>query len=319
MRRLALLVGVGVLALLPAAPVGALLSETTETIDTTTDALADALVGDDEPLLVEWSALLPGFTDGYDPSSSNECKAGQPGCVQALIREMERRLERYGCDHNSLFALAYLRTTEEYQRASNEPGFFADPRFLNHYDAVFARFYFDAEDGWRAGSHAEVDPAWQVAFAAADASEVTSTGNLLLGMNAHINNDLPFTLATIGLVAPDGTSRKPDHDKVNQFLNRLSEPMRAEIVARYDPAFGDGDLPGTLDDSAIMQVIVTWREAAWRNAERIVNAPTPAQRALVEAEIRVAAGLEAEAIRAAYAYAPLRSPAARDAHCAEHR
>ena len=47
---------------------------------------------------------------------------------------------------------------------------------------------------------------------AAKGRQVTGLGNLLLGMNAHINRDLPFVLYSIGLTAPDGSSRKPDHD-----------------------------------------------------------------------------------------------------------
>jgi hypothetical protein len=37
---------------------------------------------------------------------------------------------------------------------------------------------------------------------------VTGSGDLLLGISAHVNRDLPFVLASLGLVAPDGTSRK---------------------------------------------------------------------------------------------------------------
>jgi hypothetical protein len=307
MRRIAALITA--VLLLPAGSASAL----TSTIDAIVD---DTLDGDSEPLLLEWSELLPGLTPGHEPSSSNDCKKGHVNCLKSIIREMERRFNRHGCEHNSLFALAYLRTTEEYLRAWHEPGFFEDPAFLNHYDAVFATYYFDAENAWRKERFDRVDPAWQVALAAADAREVTSSGNLLLGMNAHINNDLPFTLADIGLVAPDGTSRKADHDAVNRFLNRVTIPLRVEIVERLDPSFGDSDVPGTFDESATMQMIIAWREAAWRNAERLVNAPSEAHRAAVAAEIKAGAGLVAETIRAATAYGPLRDSADRDAHCA---
>jgi hypothetical protein len=319
-RRTVTLLLAGVMALAAALPAGALLETTTSTVDDTASIVEETgdtlLASDGDPLLLEWSAVLPGFTAGHDPSSDNECKKGQVNCVHRIIREMERRVARAGCAHRSLFGLAYLRTTEHYLAAWNEPGFFDDPAFLNHYDAVFARFYFDAEDAWAAGRVLDVDPAWRVAFAADEAKAVTSGGNMLLGMNAHINNDLPFTLAAIGLVAPDGTSRKPDHDKVNQFLNRVTIPLREEIVARLDPAFGDSDAPGTLDESALMALIASWREGAWRSAERLVSAGSEAERAQVELEIKEAAHLSAVAIRDANAYGPLRTSEVRDAHCA---
>src|SRR5688572_6047247 len=47
-------------------------------------------------------------------------------CVEKVIREMQKRYDRLWstCDHKGIFALAYLLTTKEYQRASLEPGFF---------------------------------------------------------------------------------------------------------------------------------------------------------------------------------------------------
>jgi hypothetical protein len=267
----------------------------------------------DDPLFVNWAEVLPGLTTGYDPSDANECKSGKIQCVDAVIREMERRLDRLAaaCDHNALFALAYLRTTEEYRRAAVEPGFFDDPGFVNHEDAVFARYYFEAYDNWYQRNKADqVAPAWQIAFRAADDKAVTGTGNVLLGISAHINRDLPFVLAEIGLVAPDGTSRKADHDKVNEFLNRVE--FYEEASRRFDPSISSESAPGTI------HLIIGWREQAWRNAERLVAAATDAERALVAQSIEDAAAVEAELIRASTAYGLLQSSDARDAHCAVH-
>jgi hypothetical protein len=48
---------------------------------------------------------------------------------------------------------------------------------------------------------------------------------MLLGINAHVQNDMPFVIAALGVRQPDGTSRKPDHDLVNEVLNRGYEPV----------------------------------------------------------------------------------------------
>jgi hypothetical protein len=221
---------------------------------------------------------------------------------------MTRRFDELevSCDHNTLFSLTYLRTTEEYRRAVVEPGFFTDPHFVNHQDVVFARYYFDAWDAYRSGPLSRVSRAWQLAFSAADQQRVSGTGNILLGMSAHVNRDLPYVLAAIGLVKPDGSSRKPDHDKVNVFLNRVVEPLFDECASRYDPTVDDTQLNGTqLDEAALLQMLVGWRELAWRNAELLVSAPTPAARALVEAQIEQAATIEANLIIVATSYAPL--------------
>ena len=166
---------------------------------------------DDPPPFIPWSSLLPGLTDEYNPSSANDCVAGRINCVRAVIREMERRFEPLGrsCDHNSAFALAYLRTTQTYLWAAEQPGYFQDTPWVNHEDAVFAKYYFNAYDNWLAGNRSQVPQAWLIAFDSAAARRTTGSGDLLLGMSAHINRDLPFTLAAIGMVTPEGESRSP--------------------------------------------------------------------------------------------------------------
>jgi hypothetical protein len=261
----------------------------------------------EDPLFIGWTDLLPSFTTGYDPSSENDCKAGRIQCVDAVIREMERRYDPLldVCSHSAMFSLTYLRTTEQYRASATTEGFFTDPGFINHQDMVFARYYFDAWDDYYHpnGSSDPVSDSWRIAFEMADGRKVSGTGSMLLGMSAHVNRDLPQVLASIGLVKPDGTSRKPDHDKVNQFLNQVIEPLIDEAAARLDPTVDDGQIDGTtMDETGMLQILVSWREHAWRNAERIANATTEAERAAVIADIERQAAMEANLIAAATSY-----------------
>ena len=97
--------------------------------------------------------------------------------------------------------------TEEYRRTVESPTFSTTPAFVNHEDVIFARYYFAAHDAWDARRTEEVAPAWRVAFAAARDRAVSANGNLLLGINAHVQRDLPFVLYNIGR-RPDGGSGK---------------------------------------------------------------------------------------------------------------
>jgi hypothetical protein len=264
----------------------------------------------EEPLFVGWTDLLPSFTAGYDPSSENDCKAGRIQCVDAVIREMEQRYDPLldACSHSAMFSLTYLRTTEQYRASATTEGFFTDPGFINHQDMVFARYYFDAWDDYYSpnGSSEPVSESWRIAFQQADGRKVSGTGSMLLGMSAHVNRDLPQVLAAIGLVKPDGSSRKADHDKVNQFLNQVIEPLMDEAAARLDPTVDDGQVDGTtMDETGTLQLLVSWREHAWRNAERIANAPDEASRQQVIADIERQAAIEAWAIVAATSYSPV--------------
>jgi hypothetical protein len=68
----------------------------------------------------------------------------------------------------------------------------------------------------------------------------------------------------------------------------------------------DTQIGGTLlDEAAFLQLLVSWREGAWRNAELLANAPTVPARTLVEAEIERVSAIEANLIIVATAYAPL--------------
>lgn len=254
-------------------------------------------------------------------SASPACQRGSLACVDSVIREMTARFDSLAarCDHRAVFALLYLRTTEAYRRAVAErPPFFTDNAWVNQEDALFADYYFRAIDA-SAIAPATVPPAWQVTFDAAMRREVTGTGDILLGMNAHINRDLPFVLEAMGLTRPDGSSRKPDHDRINEVLRRvLQGPVIAEAARRFDPSIATLDVPGTRLDSAVfLGLVAAWRERAWHNAVRLSQAGSQAVRQLVANEIEQVAAAEALAIRATNGHLPLlTSTTARDGYCA---
>src|SRR5439155_13117267 len=205
----------------------------------------DAVASYPQGLFPNWPALVP--PDNQDSPgklllSLDFCQDGGMECPRDTIDEMIRRwrpLDR-ACDHKAVFALTYLRTTQTYYRTvRRDPGFFSDLAWINHEDAVFGKLYFQAYDRYQAGR--PVPAAWRIAFDAAKSPNLTGIGDLLLGMNAHIDRDLPYALADVGLVKPDGSSRKADHDKVNLFLDRVIDPLQKELARRYDAMFAYAD------------------------------------------------------------------------------
>ena len=268
-----------------------------------------------DPWFVGWSELLPSTYMGVNTDSSDICVAGRIECVDRVAHRLEQQVAALGCDHNAVFSLAYQRTTEKVAAVERaNPSFFSDTPWLNHYDAVFADLYFSAWNSWqRTGS---APPAWAIAFRNADRRAVSATGNLLLGMSAHVNRDLPFALYAIGLVASDGSSRKADHDRVNRILNMVISPLLDEIAAHYDPSVRVVPGIGSLSDFLQFQALPTWRETAWRNAELLASAPGPAARSLIAAAIEQSAATEAAALATLTRYLrPLATSAPRDAYC----
>ena len=92
---------------------------------------------------------------------------------------------------------------------------------------------------------------------------MTGLGDFLLNMNAHINNDFPHALATVGLTAKDGTTHKPDHNAYNDRLDSLYIPVFTEESQRFDPTFDQYDV-GPLDDIGVGAIMRGWREMVWR-------------------------------------------------------
>jgi hypothetical protein len=274
---------------------------------------------EDPPPFVGWSAVIPPLAYQYDPTSEDDCVAGRLKCVDKVIHEMRRRFDPLAsdCDHDAVFALAYLRTTEEYREYASRSDFFDDASFVNHQDVVFARMYFDAYDHWHAGRVDRVSPAWRIAFAAADANQVSGSGDLLLGISAHVNRDLPFALAAIGMTTESGATRKHDHDRVNQILNAVVSPMMREQATRFDPDISRAQTPYGLGYAGLLQTLVAWRETAWRHAELLVAAPDAASRAVVAQQIENYAAVTARGIVAGSAYIPpLTTTRSRDTFCA---
>ena len=271
---------------------------------------------------VPWSSYLPGWTDQYIPTSDNDCVAGRPACLKGTLKEQSRIADdtASSCSHNAVFARAYVRMTQLYGYTRDIPGYYQDVPYFNHVDAVFAKYYTDAYYNWNSGNRASVPQAWLTAFDAAKNKKVSGSGDLLLGMNAHINRDLPYVMAAVGLVAPDGSSRKPDYDAVEAWLYDATAPLIAEFAARFDPTMDDTQDPFGLGNWTLFQMVSDWRENAWRNAEALVSAPTPEARALVSAKIESDANAIAQSLVTSESYVPLLSSTApRDAYCAAHK
>jgi len=286
------------------------------TATTATPAHADLLP------YVPWSSYLAGWTDQYVPTSDNDCVAGRSNCLNGTLKEQSRIADdtAASCSHNAIFARAYVRMTQLYGYTRAIPGYYQDVPYFNHVDAVFARYYTDAYYNWQNGNRAAVPQAWLTALDAGKNKKVSGSGDLLLGMNAHINRDLPFVMAAVGLVAPDGSSRKPDYDAVEAWLYDATAPLIAEFAARFDPTIDDTADPYGIGNWTLFQMVSDWRENAWRNAEALISAPTPEARALVAANIEAQANNIAAGILNSESYVPLvSSTVPRDNYCAAHK
>jgi hypothetical protein len=232
--------------------------------------------------------------------------------------EMQQRARDIveSCDHRAAFAVTYLVTTRVIQRSLAVLPF-TDRDFVDRQAALFAALYFAAYDDWEHGRGDAVPAAWRKAFLAAQQRAVTGTGSILMGMSAHINRDLPFVLAGMGLIGPDG-SRKDDHDLIYRALIDAVDEVFAAVGARLDPSVLGTDVDGTPADEYVrFQLLPLWRERAWRNAERLVQAPPGQPREVVADDIELSSASLTGTLAAVTSYGLLGDSqrAARDSHC----
>jgi uncharacterized protein DUF5995 len=242
-------------------------------------------------------------------SEARVCKQGAIECVSRVIREMTRRFDALArrCDHDAIFALVYLRTTEVYRDTIDSIGY-DDVASVTREDALFADYYFRAFDAYHAGPHhsgGSVPPAWQIAFDSASGRTLSAQGNAFLGVSAHIQRDLPFVL--YDLYTQGHAVSYEDHTLVNDFLAQVD--VAPEIIARFDPTYPPG---------SDISLIAAWRETAFQNFERLRDA-TPVERIVIAAEIEYSAALFAQNIVATTAYPPGSSSNERDAYCRAQR
>jgi hypothetical protein len=262
-----------------------------------------------------WTALLPplpGTPTDVQPGPVPNCEVPSVGCIDTEIQRMTELRDRLGCDHRAVFATTYLELTKEIRRfVDTDASALKDLNYLYTEDALFANFYFDTIQAWEMGGR--VAPAWRIAFEQAEHGQITGAQEMLLGINAHVQNDMPFVIAALGVRMPDGTSRKPDHDAENEILNRGYEPVVEAIRQRFDPSIGltNPELV-TVDDIGGLEAVRVWRELVWRNAERLLNAKTEAQRQMIATQIETNAALWAQGI-ASVQFPGIR--ASRDAYC----
>jgi hypothetical protein len=117
------------------------------------------------------------------------------------------------------FLSTYTRTTQAVAAALDD-GRFEDPPWVEEWDVVFADLYLDALRAYRRDRDCAPRP-WRLAFEAAPA--LPPIAHLLLGMNAHINYDLPQSL--IEMIPPEDVGdarvmdrRRRDHERIDEVL-----------------------------------------------------------------------------------------------------
>ena len=188
--------------------------------------------------------------------------------IDELIGRMAALLEplRAAGDQRQYFHATYQRTTiavaEELKR-----GGFTDPEWVERWDVVFADLYLDALQAALAGR--EPTRPWAIAFGAP--ANLPALRHVLLGMNAHINFDLPQAL--VAVITDEQfddpvllARREADHKVIDTVLASRVGAEDDERTAIYGPGSLLDRLLRPLNRLGTQRFLREAREKVWANA-----------------------------------------------------
>jgi hypothetical protein len=206
----------------------------------------------------------------------------------AVIAEMEQIEKRLIVenDERQHFHGAYLRSTNAVLAEAAADGFI-DSVWAERWGLAFAQLYLDAFNAWDRGDDAPGP--WQVAFDASTDHDIPPVRHSLLGINAHINYDLPQ--AFLAVITDDEFGdeklmerRSVDHHRVDAILVERVPEEDKRLAEVEDP--GDRNLV-----DALMQPFNRWgtrrflkegRDKVWQNARLLSDARAQSSGALAQ-------------------------------------
>lgn len=147
-----------------------------------------------------------------------------------------------------------------------DTGFFENDENMTSFVLSFAKFYFDALDQYFKGE--SVSSAWQYLFNQCERNHLPRFVYLLLGVHAHINQDLSLCVRTLDF----GAAFKNDYLAINNIIKgKLSEAIaqlnEKSIVLKCILQNGL-----FLYQMPMHQIIVLCRNLAWDKSQEVATA-----------------------------------------------
>ncbi len=232
-----------------------------------------------------------------------ELATQKPEDIEEALRCMRRTLEKFHArrDKRAIFLrLYYLMTREVYAAINGLDAYageqvFLDPSWLRRLSGLFASAYFRSLDPVRTPE--QLGRAWCVAHKIAAERRSAVLQNALLGINAHINFDLPQAIATNLREHGDLADplmlqrRKFDHDQINRMLARTVDPVQQALGRDYGHGIDTIDqLFGPIDDQVSDWELAYYREQVWWHALAFAGAEARGDSHVVRSALDRASG-----------------------------
>jgi Family of unknown function (DUF5995) len=216
--------------------------------------------------------------------------------VDDPIAEVAKRLQ----DRAHAVPPHYLAFLDTYRRTTLAVGTavadakFEDPEWVQAWDVTFAELYLDALDADLEGRTTDVPRPWRLTFDAP--ADLPALRRVLLGINAHINYDLPQAL--LAVISVDDFAdpvlvarRQRDHERIDAVLaSRVSD--EDDVLASEGRTLLDRVL-APLNRRSSQRFLQESRQKVWHNTWQLHEARLDGkdvyERRLAELEVLSAA------------------------------
>ena len=190
-----------------------------------------------------------------------------------ILKQMREQIYHWEqtSDSRATFLSCYLLMTENMLQAI-ESNQFHDSKWVYTFLHRFAEYYFEALAAYE-NQRLIAPKVWVIVHDAAQKDTTQVLQNLLLGINAHINFDLIFTL--VDMLTPEWQQlsllekdqRQADHNHVNLIIADTIDSVQDQVIESLVPKMDLVDkLMGPLDEWMISTLITHWRDDVWRQA-----------------------------------------------------
>lgn len=204
-------------------------------------------------------------------------------------------------DQRAIFLICYSMMTRNMLSAI-ELHEFNDPAWVDRLLHRFAEHYFIALEAYES-SPSTAPPVWQITHKTSQSADTLALQKLLLGVNAHINYDLVFTL--VELLEPEWAElsesqraeRNADHRFVNEIIGRTIDTVQDTVLEPTMPAMDIVDkLMGPFDEIMLSRLITHWRDRVWDYATLLLDTKESEERLRVIQQIEMDALRQVDAI-----------------------
>ena len=209
-----------------------------------------------------------------------------------VLQRMTTLIDQWEAAHDrrAIFLGCYRLMTNNMLDAI-DAGRFHDNAWVNRLLHRFADYYLAALDRFDQ-DEPNTPPVWKLAFDATRDENVMTVQHLLLGVNAHINFDLVFSLYDLletewAAATPEQREqRHADHEMVNRIIGETTDAVQDQVVERFSPWVEIFDkMLGPVDEWLTSHLISQWREDVWDNALRYLELNDDAARAAFRQQI----------------------------------